>query len=402
MVVTGTGVISPLGDSREALHRSLIRASPGFVRGPELGSEALPEPWVAAILDFDPELYLGEVNLRPLDRTGRLAGSAARLALEDAGLVEGLAELDVGLVVGTFYGSVRTIAEFDRRGLESGPLYVKPFDFANSVINAAAGQVAILYRLRGPNVTVSTGAASGVHALALGTDLVAGRHADVVLAGGAEELSFESVLAFSRAGLLSDGAVPQPLPFDARRSGFFLGEGAAFVVLETPESAASRGARPLLEVLGHGAAFDASLGEDEERGVSAVAQAVGRALDGAGLAATDVDSVSVAASGSRAVDRREALGLGRALADRAAEVAVTAPKGLFGEALGASGALQAVALVAAIEAGELSGVPGLGEREADFPLAAASPEPTRADHSVALLDGVSLDGHCCSVVFGRV
>jgi 3-oxoacyl-[acyl-carrier-protein] synthase II len=398
VVVTGIGVVSPLGDSAAALHQALVAGRTAFAPVTAFPVDGAGAHHAAEVAGFDPARYLGDANFRPLDRTGLLAACAARLALEDAGWTGGAEPGgELALVLGTMYGSVRTIAEFDRRGIEAGPLYVKPFDFANSVINAAAGQTAIWHRLRGPNSTVSTGNTSGVQALALAADLVSEGRAAVALAGGAEELCFESFVAFARAGALAPDSEP-PRPFDAGRRGFALGEGAAFLVLESAAGAAARGARVLARVLGHGSAFDASQGCDAASGARAVSRAVRLALGDAGVAAADVDAVSAAASGHLSADRAEAAGLADALGPRAATVALTAPKGAFGECLGASGGLQAAALVTAMLAGELSGVPGLAAREEGFALAAARAEPVRGELALGLVSGVGLDGPRCAVV----
>ena len=405
VVVTGLGVLSPLGDSAAALHRALCDApgTPARHLAPVEGfsAEGMPSARAVELRGFDPARYLGDANFRPLDRTGQLAACAARLALDDSGWSgAAAAERELALIVGTVYGSVHTIAEFDRRGVEAGWLYVKPFDFANSVINAAAGQTAIWHHLRGPNSTVSAGTASGVQAIALAADLVAGGRVDVALAGGAEELCWQSFLAFARAGMSANGD-GTPRPFDSKRSGFALGEGAAFLVLESAEGAAGRGARVLARVLGHGSAFDPSQGRDEESGAGAVARAVRLALAHAGVEADAVGAVSAAASGHRAADRCEAAGLAAALGAHAADVPVTAPKGALGECLGASGALQAVALVAALQAGELPGTAGYGVTDEGFPLRGVRDETQPIDAAIGLVDGVGLDGPCCALLLGR-
>ena len=401
VVITGVGVLSPLGDSAEALHRALCDGVDARRPVEGFAVDGLPVQEAVELRGFDPARYLGDANFRPLDRTCLLAACAARLALVDAGWsAEAVGEGELALLVGTMYGSVRTIAEFDRRGLEAGPLYVKPFEFANSVINAAAGQTAIWHHLRGPNSTVSAGTASGVQAIALGADMVAEGRCAVALAGGAEELCFESFLSFCRAGALTSGG-EGARPFDARRRGFVLGEGAAFLVLESAEGAAARGARTLGTVLGHGAAFDPSQGDDGASGARALSRAVRLALASAGLDPSAVAAVSTAASGHPHADRKEACGLAMALGSRVATVPVTAPKGVFGECLGASGALQAAAMLAAMEAGVLPGVPGFTSGDAGFPLAAASPAPVAVDLAVGLVNGVGLDGPCCSLLLGR-
>ena len=125
------------------------------------------------VRSFDPKQYLGQKNMRPLDRTARLVASAAQLALSDSGwTAEARSTNEVGLVLGTMYGSVRTIAEFDRHAVEAGPFYASPLDFANTVINAAAGQTALWHGLRGLNSTVATGQASGLRAIAYAAGLI--------------------------------------------------------------------------------------------------------------------------------------------------------------------------------------------------------------------------------------
>ena len=160
VVVTGVGLVCPLGDSLDAVHEALChgrRAWRTRSSDPDQVDPAdLPELPVADLADFAPADYLGAANFRPLDRTSQLSASAARLALTDAGWSkEQLAASEVGLVLGTMFGSLSTISGFDRRGLTAGPAYVKPFQFANSVINAAAGQTAIWHDLRGVNATIS-------------------------------------------------------------------------------------------------------------------------------------------------------------------------------------------------------------------------------------------------------
>lgn len=409
VVVTGVGVVSPLGDSPGALHAALCRGERGL--GPPEAAELAALPFLVDSLagevrGFDPAAYLGEGNFRPLDRTGRLASVAAELALSAAGWSpEARRGGDLGLVLGTMFGSVRTIAEFDRRALTAGPNYVKPFDFANSVINAAAGQAAIWHGLRGVNTTVAGGTAAGLQALAYAADLVGSGRAEAVLAGGADELCLESFLGFSRLGLLCSanghGTGPRPVPFEARRNGFAPAEGAALLVLEPAEAAAARGAEALAEVLGHGAAFDPSRGGDPESAAAALVRAVSSALAAAGLEAGDVGCASLSASGSRTLDRVEARALGQALGPRAAELPVTAAKSGLGESLGASGGFQAAVLLESLRSGELPGVAGLEEPEAGLPLAALRRESVPVAAAVGLLTALDRHGGAHALLLGR-
>jgi 3-oxoacyl-[acyl-carrier-protein] synthase II len=401
VVVTGAGVISPLGDSPAALHAALCAGESALKPIELFPTDGLGCHQAGEIRPFDARAYLGDRNLRPVDRTSRLLLVAAGQALASAGWTpERLAAREMGLVLGTTFCSVRTIAEFDRRGQQLGPGYASPMDFANSVINAAAGQAAIWHDLRGVNSTLSGGEASGLMAIAYAADLIRSGRADALLAGGVEELCFESFLGCFRAGRLcgsANGAGGEyPIPFDARRNGFALAEGAALLLLEDAESAAARGATVLAELRGHGAAFERG---GEEPG-AAVARAVGAALADARLAPEAVDFASLSANGSVAGDRAEALGIAAAFGGRAAELPVAAVKGLLGEALGASGALQAVALLGTLGDGALPGVPALARTDDGFPLGGVAAASRRVPAAVGLAHARGWDGHCCAVLFG--
>jgi len=266
VVITGAGVISPLGDSPARVHDSLCRGLSAIKPITLFSTAGLGCPLGGEIADFDATKYLGQRNLRPLDRTPRLVASAAQLALAASGWSAEMREAqEVGLVLGTMFCSLHTISEFDRRALEAGPTYASPMDFSNTVINAAAGQTAIAHNLRDVNTTISTGVTSGLEAISYATELIRSGRARALLAGGADELCFESFFGFDRAGLLcrSDSSVGDfPIPFDKRRNGSALGEGAALLMLEDVALARARGAKILGEVVGRGSSYDCSRGRD--------------------------------------------------------------------------------------------------------------------------------------------
>lgn len=399
VVVTGAGAISPVADSPAGLTAALREGRSGLKSIELFPLDGLGSRQAGEIRPFDPREHLGDRNLRPVDRTSRLLLVAAGQALESSGWTrERRAASELGLVVGTTFCSVRTIAEFDRRGQKLGPSYASPMDFANSVINAAAGQAAIWFDLRGVNSTISGGEASGLQAIAYAADLIRTGRAEALLAGGVEELCYESFLGYLRAGRLAsaNGEGERPVPFDARRNGFALAEGAGLLLLEDAESAARRGAPVLAEVLGHGEAFAVSPEEDEMCG--AVARAVRLALADAATAPGEIDCLFASANGSVAGDRCEALGAAAALGARAADLPVAAVKGMLGEALGASGGFQAVALLGSFADGTLPGIPGLETLDEGFPLGGVSPQNRRIEVRRALLNAVGSDGHCCAVV----
>ena len=390
VAITGLGLLSSLGDDPNRFFEALLAGESGlgplalFPR-PEGTSESIR---VGEVRAFEPERYLGERNLRPLDRTSRLLCSAAARALDDAALGnEARVGLDVGLVVGTTYCSLRTIAEFDRRGQKLGPGYASPLDFSNSVINAAAGQAAIWFGLTGVNATIASGEASGLQAIAYAADLIASGQADAIVAGGAEELAPESYLAYARAGRVG---AERPVPFDAQRDGFAPAEGAAFVVLERESAALARGARIHGFVVGHGTAS----------GEGCVERAVRVALSDAHASAETLDFVMSGANGSVG-DSSEARGLARALNDHR-DLPVAAIKAQLGEALGASGAFQVLAALGSFVRREIPGVLGLSALEEGFPLAGVSAErrtlSLNGHGSHALVTALAADGPTVALV----
>lgn len=398
VVVTGVGALCALADRPDALFDALCDGKPAFVQPTVFGADVAPGRVAGEIAGFAPEKYLRPGNIRPLDRTGRLALVGVELALADAGWTLDQRDAQpVGLIVGTMFCGVRTIGEFDRRAQTAGPAYASPLDFSNTVLNAAAGQVAIWQHLRGVNSTIALGPASGVQAIGYGAHLIRTGRADVLVAGGAEELCFESFFGFDRAGLLAppDGQPGRAVPFDARRAGVVLGEGSAFLVLEAEEAAAARGARILGRVAGAASGYaPGALADSTATFDQALPRTIRQALDRAGLRAGDLGAVSAGASGSPLLDRVEAAGIAAAVG---ATTAVTAIKSVTGELLGASGALQAIAALQAMQTGRLPGVAGLETIDAAVTLdVAAAPRPIAAAH--ALVTAITQEGNCAALV----
>jgi 3-oxoacyl-[acyl-carrier-protein] synthase II len=397
VVITGAGLVCALGDHPSRVHDALCAGRTGF--GPSvLIAEQAGKYRLGEIRDFSARGYLGPKNLRPLDRTGQLAAVGVELALADAGWP--IAERDqheVGLVLGTTFCSVRTIGEFDRRAMRDGPEYASPLDFANTVINAAAGQVAIWQHLRGLNSTISTGAVSGLHAIGYASQMIRAGRATRLLAGGAEEICFESFLGFLRANLLCGfGDDDLPRPFDRRRGGCILGEGAGFLMLEAEDAAAARGARVLGRIEGFGAAYDSRDETSRVDGANALPYAIERALGPRGL--DGLGAVMSSGSGHLTLDAREAAGLRDALGPRAAAVPVTSIKGQVGETQGAGGALQTIVLLESLRANQLPPIAGLDQPDPAFGLDFVMGAPRAVNATRALATAVAREGNACALV----
>ena len=355
------------------------------------------------ISSFNAESYLQGKPLRPLDRTGRIVASAAKLALENSGwTTEMLRKQDVGLALGTMFGSMHTISAFDRHGLTEGPSYVSPMDFANTVLNAAAGQTAIWHNLRGINSTIAAGATSGLMALGYAADLIRYGGQTALLAGGADEFSFEAWCGFEQAGLLykSNGHDEFPVPFSAQRKGFVLGEGAALLMLEEWNAAQDRGASILGEIQGHGSSYDPT--RDANSGPEAIERAMNAALKDSQMGVGDIHCLSASANGSLLPDRNEALAIHAVLNGRSESLPVTAIKSVLGEALGASGALQVVDLLQSLQSHVLPGIRGFELHEPEMPPLHFCRQKHSLPGHCGLVNSVGIDGNVCCLVVSTI
>ena len=337
VVITGVGAVSPLGVGARTLLERWRAGTSGIADG------------VGACDEFDPTATLTKKEARRTDRFTQLALAAAQEAIEEAGWADALPydSERVGCIVGTGIGGLATIEEQHTTLKERGEKAISPFSVPMLMSNAASGAVSMRHGLRGPNWGVVSACAAGAHALGTAIRLIQIGEADAVVTGGSEaSLTPMAIAAFARMGATSRVGISRP--FDARRDGFVVGEGAGILVLEDAESAERRGAKPLGEVLGYGATADAFHLTAPEPGGAGAARAITCALDEAGVAPDEVDYVNAHGTSTPLNDRAETDALKRALGDHAARVPVSSLKSAIGHLLGAGGAVEAVATVLAL------------------------------------------------------
>lgn len=400
IVITGAGVISPIGAGLADFETALYAGASGLALSQLLADASSSPPLVAEIRDFTPQPWLGNKGIRVLDRTARLLCVAAQMALASSG-IEGsessAADPEMGLVCGTMFGSIHSITSFDWSGLEDGPNLVNPMDFPNTVINSAAGQTAIKFKLGGINTTICCGPASGLYALNYAADFLRLGRARALLAGGVEELSEEAFLGFQKNGILS--ATGAARPWAAARDGAVLGEGATLLVLETADAARARGAQPWAEIAGFGCAQDAHSTSAFDISADGATAAIRMALDSAGVSAGQVACFVAAASGSRPGDAMEARALLNIFGPRFAEVPVCAPKAALGESLGAAGATAALIAALALQKQCLPPTVGIPERGGAGIRLMPQAQTIRGDY--ALINAFSCDGNNAALVLRR-
>ncbi len=352
VVITGVGAVTPLGDGARGLHERWAAGETAFRDGE------------APCADFDVTDFMTPKQARRADRATQLAVAAGDEAIADAGWADGLPydpEL-IGCVLGTGIGGISTIEGNQDSLRDKGPGSVSPLAIPLMMGNAGSAAISLRHDLRGPVFSVVSACAAGSHAIGTALRMIQHGEATAVVTGGAEApLTPLSRACFARMNALSPTGVSRP--FDARRDGFVMGEGAGVLVLEDGDAARARGARILGTLRGYGASGDAhhiTAPHAEGRGG---ARAMTVAINDAGLTAADIDYVNAHGTSTQLNDRAETRALKHALGERASQIPVSSTKSAIGHLLGAAGAVEAIATVLALR--DRIAPPTIGWAEAD-------------------------------------
>ena len=397
-MITGAGVVSPLGAGAETFWDALAagRSGAGVLDVEAVG----PIPAFQVTEGEDARERFGQREARRMDRAGRLAAVAAALALSDAGDPDVPSER-VGASVGCVHGGAQTLMEAHRALLERGADRVGPLTIPSSLPNHPCASTARTLGLRGPSSAPATACAAGADAIGTALSLIREGRADVMVAGGADApLSPLVVAGYIRVGALNHDAADAhraSRPFDLTRQGFVIAEGAGMLVLEERAHALARGARIHAELAGYGSSCDAGHPTDpDERGVGP-ARAIGEALADSGLTADMIDYVNAHATSTVAGDLAEARALVRAGLEGAT---VSATKSAHGHCLGAAGGMEAVATVMAFARGVVPATLNLEEPDPEAPFDHVL-EPRRADVDAAISNSFGFGGHNSCLAFVR-
>lgn len=404
VVVTGLGIVSPIGIGRDAFWDAILQRRSGA--GPLGSFDAAESPVkIACEIDGDVEQHLDRREIAKTERFTQLALIAADLALEDASLTSPSSDR-TGVVIGSGIGGLSTIEQEHERFLSGGARRVSPYMVPKLMPNAAAGAVAMSHRLRGPNFAPSSACATGAHAIGEAGRIIASGSADVILAGGTESaITPLSVAAFARMGALStrsDDPQTASRPFAKGRDGFVMGEGAGVLVLEERLHAEGRGAEILAVLRGYGASADAyHVTQPDPEGAGAVL-AIEAALKDAGAAAEDVGYINAHGTSTPFNDRIETLAIKRALGNESKRIPTSSTKSQTGHLLGAAGAVEAAASILALVHGIVPGTINLDEDDPDCDLDYVSDGPRRVpDLNLVLSNSFGFGGQNACLAFGR-
>jgi 3-oxoacyl-[acyl-carrier-protein] synthase II len=357
VVITGVGVLASNGIGKDAFWKALRDGVSGIRSVTLFDTSATLSKTAGEISDFIPENHLGDKGLRNFDRATKLALSAAKLALDDAGIKTPLDEdvsLRTGVSLGSTLGSVWSISEFDKEGLRGGPRSVNPALFSNTVINAPSSQISIRFNIKGFNTTISTGFAASLDAVDYGVNFIKKYGYDIVLSGGFEELCMQTFLGFYKIGHLAgsrEGKQEVSCPFDRRRNGIVLGEGGCILVMEELGHALKRRAKIYGEILGYGTSFDPASRNIYNPKASGAGVSISLALKDAGCAPADVDYISASANSTLDCDAMETRAVNRVFGEGLSRVPASSIKSMIGDTFSASGAMNVAASLAAITMG---------------------------------------------------
>ena len=405
VVVTGLGVVAPLGNDVDTFWRHLVAGDSGVGQITRFDTTGYKVHIAAEVKDFDPEDYLEKRQVRRLDFFSRYAVAAARIAAADADFDPRPEAERVGAVVGSGVGGLQTLHTETDKLLHRGPDRVNPLLVPMMIPNMGAAHVSLALGTKGPLSATCSACAAGSDAIGYAARIIRSGDADVMFAGGSEApISPVGVSGFAAARALStrnDDPTGASRPFDAGRDGFVIGEGAGCLVLESLEHARARGARIYAELAGVGMSSDAfHMTVPDESGKSQ-ARALKMALTEADLQAEDVDYINAHGTATGAGDVAETRAIKVALGTHARRVAVSSNKSMIGHCLGASGAIEAVATVLTIVNSLIPPTINLTDPDPDCDLDYVPLESRFQKVDVAASNSFGFGGHNVTLVFRR-
>ncbi len=407
VVVTGVGMVSPLGNSVSQTWQALLAGASGVRPIESFDASAFATRFSAPVMDLDLEPYLSEKDARKMDPFIRYGMVAGIQAMQDSGLEVTSANAHrVGCIVGSGIGGLGSIEDTHDTLLSKGPRRISPFFVPGAIINMVAGNLSIRYGMRGSNLAICTACTSGTHSIGMAAREIMYGYADAMLCGGAEMATTPvGIGGFGAARALStrnDDPQAASRPWDKGRDGFVLGDGAGVMVLESYELAKARGAKIYAELVGFGTSGDAyHMTSPPETGDGA-ALAITNALHDAGLAASSVGYINAHGTSTGAGDLAECAAIKSVFGDHAYQLAVSSTKSMTGHLLGAAGAVEAIITVLALQHQVVPPTINLDEPDEGCDLNFVPHTAQQRAFNVALTNSFGFGGTNGTLAFRRV
>lgn len=411
VVVTGTGVISPVGNNVETFWKNLLDGVCGIDFITAFPTDDLPVHIAGEVKDFNPaEFGIEPAFARKQDRFTVFAVAAAAQAMQQAGLssAEEGGNIDpfrLGVYVGSGIGGFSTQVRETEKLLNDGPKWISPLFIPTMISNIAAGNIAIRHNACGPCVPVVTACATSTHAIGEAYRAIKHGYADAIIAGGSEAATIPiGIAGFANAKALSRAEDPKyaSLPFNRNRGGFVMAEGSAMLVLEEYEHAKARGANIIAEVCGYGNTCDAHHVTAPRPDGKTQAAAIRMALDEAGYTSDDVLYINAHGTGTALNDSSETAAYKIALGEDAYKAHISSTKSMTGHMLGAAGAIEAIASVLALTRGIIPPTINLDEPDPELDLDYTPNKAVEAPVTIAISDSLGFGGHNGCLAFRKI
>lgn len=408
VVVSGMGVVSPIGNDLESFWTGLKEGKCGIDRIKRFDASNLKVSLDAEVKDFEPKKYYDTVQeVRKSDLFMQYAMAAAKEAVEDSRILE--SELDkerFGVYIGSGIGGINTTLRETKKLMEKGPEMVSPFFVPMMIGNMAAGSVSIRFGAKGPTLPVVTACATSTHTIGEAYRAIKHGYADAIIAGGSEASINELAMAGfinCQALNLSENPVEGSLPFDKRRAGFVMGEGAGMLILEEYEHALKRGAKIYAEVAGYANTADAyHITAPDPEGSGAI-RAIRDTAKEAGILVENASEVYVNAhgTGTHLNDAMETKALKAVFGKGAYDLHISSTKSMTGHMMGATGAVEAIASVKAVQEGIIPATINYREKDEECDLDYTPNEAVRADVRFAMSTSLGFGGHNACIAFKK-
>ena len=406
VVVTGIGLVTPVGLNSESTWNSLVEGRSGIDYISLFDAEGYESRIAGEVDEFDATTALGRKEVKRLDRFSQFACVAAIEALEHANLNMEKEDADrVGVLIGSGVGGIITITDQHKILLQKGPKRVSPFLVPMMLGDMASGQVSMMIGAKGPNFSTVSACATGADSIGEALEMIRRGRADVVIAGGTEAAvceigvaGFNSCMALSTRNEDPQGA---SRPFDSDRDGFVLGEGAGLLVLESLEHAEQRGANILAEMSGYGASSDAHHVTQPHPEGEGAAQAMKWAIEDAGITPDKVDYINAHGTSTPLNDKYETIAMKRMYGDHAYKLAISSTKSMTGHLLGAAGGIEAAFTVLTIKNGIVPPTINIDNPDPDCDLNYIPNTAKKQPVNVAMSNSLGFGGHNASLVFER-
>lgn len=406
VVVTGMGIVSPVGSDMESAWGNLVSGCNGIGPITYFDTTNYKAKLGAQVKDFDPLTYMEKSETLRSDRFAQYAMGAAVQAVEESGIIGTVALERIAVYFGSGIGGLNTVTTEISKLESRGPHRVSPLCVPMMIANMASGMIAIRYNCQGPALPAVTACASGSNAIGEALRLIRHGYADAVISGGAEaSIVPVGIAGFINMKALSTAENPDAasLPFDARRSGFVIGEGAGALVLEEYEHAKARGAKIYGEVCGYGSTCDAYHITAPHPEAEGGARAMAQALTEAGYREGQRVYVNAHGTGTPLNDAGETLAIKKALGqDAAYKALVSSTKSMTGHMLGAAGAVEAIVCLKVLETGVVPPTINLLEKDPKCDLNYVPNQAVQADIDLCLSNSLGFGGHNACLAFRKV